>query len=87
LYGFTARLAILLAELRELQPAQQRPRSYAANARRVVDASLRQERGDRFFLFPPEFPGFPAIRCHLVPSAAGNTAHRRSFASRDSLHN
>src|SRR5258708_38994113 len=85
--GFAARLAILFSKIWQFQPANQRPCAYAGRACCLLDVSLRQERGNRVFLFTPEFF---AVSCHLMPSDAiwrRSARNRLSFAGSDSLHN
>ena len=65
--GFATRLSILFAKLQQFQPANQRPCAYAGRACCLLDVSLRQESGNRVFLFTPEFF---AMSCHQVPSDA-----------------
>jgi len=83
---FTASLAILLAELRQLQLANQDPSAYPRRSGCFLDVSMRQERSNRFLLFTPELF---AVSCHQVPSdaicgrrpAASPTLRQQRFSS------
>jgi hypothetical protein len=52
--GEAARFPVGRIELRLLHPLQQRVGRYADRLGSLIDVSLREQRGDRFFLLAPE---------------------------------
>jgi len=67
----------------DFHPANECSGTDAGRASRLLDISLGQKRSDRLFLLALQFSPWPAIRCHLVPTASARRPNRLSFARSD----